>query len=73
VARAVVVEIVVELVCDRGELLEEVVDILFTARPTGFRDDLLEALCAGIEELDEDGDAIARDIGSLAELLDLGV
>ncbi len=66
---AVVVEIVVELVGDVGELLEEVVGILFAAGPAGMGEEVLDLLVARVEELDEDEDAIAWEVGGVAELL----
>jgi hypothetical protein len=68
---AVVVEIVVELVGDVGELLEEVVGILFAAGFAGVSVKVLDPLVAGVEELDEDDDAIAGEVGRFAELLNL--
>jgi hypothetical protein len=68
---AVVVQVVVELVGDVGELLEEVVGVLFAARFAWVGEEILDLLVAGVEELDEDEDAIAGIVGGVAELLDL--
>jgi hypothetical protein len=68
VVRSVVIEVVVELVGDVGELLEEVVGILFAAGPAGMSEEVLDLLVARVEELDEDEDAIAWEIGGVAEL-----
>ena len=68
---AVVVEVVVELVGDGGELFEEVVSVLFAAGFAGVGEEILDRLVAGVEELDEDHDAIVGDVGGVAELLDL--
>ena len=70
---AVVVEVVVELVGDGGELLEEVVGVLFAARFAGMGEEILDLLVARVEELDEDEDAIAGIVGRVAELLDLAL
>ncbi len=68
---AVVVEVVVELVGDGGELLEEVVGVLFAAGLAGVGEEVLDGFVAGVEELDEDEDAIVGEVGGVAELLDL--
>ena len=68
---AVVVEVVVELVGDGGELLEEVVGVLFAAGLARMGVEVLDGLVAGVEELDEDEDAIVGEVGGVAELLDL--
>jgi hypothetical protein len=71
VTGAVVVEVVVELVGDGGELLEEVVGVLFAAGFAGMGEEILNGLVARVEELDEDEDAIIGEVSGLAELLDL--
>ena len=68
---AVVVEVVVELVGDGGELFEEVVGVLFAAGFAGVGEEILDGLVAGVEELDEDEDAVGGEVGGVAELLDL--
>ena len=73
VTRTVVVKVVVELVGDGGELLEEVVEIVFAAGSAGLGDEFLDSFRAGVEEFDKGGDAVGGDVGGLAELLDLGV
>jgi hypothetical protein len=70
---AVVVEVVVELVGDGGELFEEVVGVLFAAGFAGMGEEVLNPLVARVEELDEDEDAIAGIVGGVAELLDLSL
>ncbi len=54
-----------------GELLEEVVSVLFAARLAGVSEEILNRLVAGVEELDEDEDTIVGKVGGLAKLLDL--
>ncbi len=71
VVGAVVVEIVVELVGDGGELLEQVVGVLLAAGLAWVGVEILDGFVAGVEELDEDEDAIVGEVGGLAELLDL--
>src|ERR1700742_4190966 len=71
VAGAVVVEVVVELVGDGGELLEEIVGVLFAAGFARMSEELLNCLGAGVEELDEEEDAVVGDVGRFAELFDL--
>ena len=71
VAGAVVVEVVVELVGDGGELLKEVVGVLLAARLAGVGEEVLDGLVAGVEEFDEDQDAVVGDVGGVTELLDL--
>ena len=73
VVGAVVVEVVVELVGDGGELLHQVVGVLFAARSAWMGVEIEDRLVAGVEELDEDHDAIIGDIGRLAELFDLSI
>lgn len=68
---AVVVEVVVELVGDGGELFEQVVCVLFAAGFARMGEEVLDRLVAGVEEFDEDENAIVRKVGGLAELLDL--
>ena len=71
VTGAVVVEVVVELVGDSGELLEEVVGILFAAGFAGMGEEILDGFIARIEEFDEEKDAIVGEVGRFAELFDL--
>jgi len=71
--RAVVVEVVVEFVGDGGELVEEVVGVLFAAGFAGVGEEVLNPLIARVEELDEDEDAIAGVVGGFAELLDFAL
>jgi hypothetical protein len=73
VVGAVVVEVVVEFVGDVGELLEEIVSVLFAAGFAGTGEEILNRLVAGVEELDEDKDAIAGVVGGVAQLLDLAL
>jgi hypothetical protein len=70
VAGAVVVEVVIELVGDGGELFEEVVSVLFAAGFAGVSVEILYLLVARVEELDEDEKAVVGEVGSFAELLD---
>ena len=72
-SRLVIVKIVVELVGDGGELFEEVVKILFAAGPAWLRKEVLDGVHASVEELDEDKDAVGRNVRGIAELLDLGL
>src|SRR6266481_5229380 len=67
----VVVEVIVELVGDVGELTEEIVGVLFAAGFAGVSEEILDPLVALVEELDEDEDAIVGDVSRVAELLDL--
>jgi len=71
VVGAVVVEVVVELVGYGGELFEEVVGVFFAARFARMGEEILDGFVAGVEELDEDEDAIVGDVGGVAKLLDL--
>jgi hypothetical protein len=71
VVGAVVVQIVVELVGDGGELVEKVVGVLFAAGFAGVGEEILNPLVARVEELDKDEDAVAGVVGGFAELLDL--
>jgi hypothetical protein len=73
VAGAVVVEIVVELVGDGGELLDEVVGVLLAAGAAGLGVEVVELLGAQVEELDEEQDAVGGDVPGFADLFDLGV
>ena len=59
VARAVVVEVVLELVGDGGELLEEIVRVLFAAGTARMGEEIVDGVGAVVEELDEDEDAVA--------------
>jgi hypothetical protein len=70
VVGAVVIQIVVELVGYGGELLEEVVSVLFAAGFAGVGEERLYVFVAVVEKLDEDKDAIIRDIGGGAKLFD---
>jgi hypothetical protein len=67
---AVVVKVVVELVGDCSELLEKVVSIFFATGLAGVSEEILDRLVSGVEELDEDEDAIVGEVGRFAELLD---
>jgi hypothetical protein len=71
VVGAVVVQVIVQLVGDVGELLEEVVGVLFASGFAGAGEEILNCLVAGVEKFDEDEDAIVGDVGGVAELLDL--
>ena len=71
VTLAVVVEVVLKLVGDGGELLEEVVGVLLTAGLARVREEVADGVGALVEELDVDEDAVAGDVGGVAELLDL--
>jgi hypothetical protein len=73
VARTVVVEVVVELVGDGGELLEEVVCVLFATGFARVGEEILDGFVAGIEEFDEEENAVAGIIGDLSELLDFAL
>jgi hypothetical protein len=73
VAGAIVVQIVVELVGDGGELLEEIVGVLLAAGLARAGEEILDGFVAGIEEFDEKEDAVAGIIGGFAELLDFAV
>jgi len=73
VVGAVVVKVVVELVGERGELLEEVMCVLFAAGTAGDGVEILDALGAGVEELDVEENAVGGDVGGFADLLDLGL
>ena len=70
---AVVVEVVVELVGDGGELLQQIVGILFATGAAWTGVHLLNAFDPGVQELDEDEDAVVGVVGGVAELLDLAV
>lgn len=70
---AVVLEIVIELIGDGGELLEEVVRVLFAPRAAGVGEEVLDGLVALVEKFDKDDDAVAGVIGGGSELVDLGV
>lgn len=69
---AVVIQVVVEFVCNGGELFEEVVGVLFAAGLSGVGVQGSDGVAAGVEEFDEDQDAVVGDIGGGAQLLDLG-
>jgi hypothetical protein len=71
VAWAVVVEVIVELVRDRGELVKKIVRVLFASRFAGMSVELLDRFITGVEEFDEDENAIVRNIGSFTKLLNL--
>jgi hypothetical protein len=71
VVRTVVVEVVVELVGDGGELFEQVVRVLFATGFARMGEEVLDCLVAGVEKLDEDENTIVGKVGGLAELLDL--
>jgi hypothetical protein len=71
VVGAVVVKVVVEFVGDVGELLEEVVGVLFAAGFAGVGEEILDGFVARIEEFDEEKDAIVGEVGRFAELFDL--
>ncbi len=73
VVGTVVVEVVVELVSDKGDLFEEIVSILLAPGAVGFGVHVLDGFDAGIHDLDEEHDAIVGIVGYVAELLDLGV
>jgi hypothetical protein len=73
VVRAVVAQVVVELVGDGGELLEEVVGVLFAARAAGVGEEILDGLVTLVEEFDKDHYAVVGDVGGGSELVDLGV
>jgi hypothetical protein len=73
VTGAVVVEIIVQLVGDAGELFEEVVGVLFAAGFARVSVKIKDRLVSGVEKLDEDRDAIVGDVGRLAELFDLAL
>jgi hypothetical protein len=68
---AVVVEVVVELVGDGGELFEQVVGVLFATGFARMGEEVQDCLVPGVEEFDEDENAIVGKVGGLAELLDL--
>jgi hypothetical protein len=72
-ARTVVVEVIVEFVGDGGELFEEVVRVLLA---TGFAragEEILDGFVTGVEELDEEKDAVTGIVGDLSELLDFAI
>jgi hypothetical protein len=71
VVRTVVVKVVVKLVCDGGELLEQIVGVLLAARFAWVGEEILNGLGTGVEEFDEDKDAIGGEVRRLAELLHL--
>jgi hypothetical protein len=73
VMNAVVLEIVIELIGDGGELLEEVVGVLFAPGAAGMGEEVLNGLIALVEKFDEDQDAVVGEIGGGSELVDLGV
>jgi len=70
VARAVVVQVVGELVGDGGELVEELAGILLAAGAAGFGVEVMEFLGAEVEEFDEEEDAVGGDVARVADLLD---
>ena len=72
-AGAVVVEVVVELVGDGGELLKEVVGVLLATGAAGMGVEVVDLLDAEVEEFDEEEDALVGVVAGLADLLDLGV
>ena len=71
VAGTVVVEVVIELVCEGSELLEEIVGVLLAAGTAGFRVEILQGLDADVDELDEDHDTVIGDVSGVAEFFDL--
>jgi hypothetical protein len=73
VARTVVVEVVVELVGDGGELFHEIVSVLFAAGFARAGEEILDGFVTGVEEFDEDENAVAGIVGDLAELLDFAL
>ncbi len=58
VAGAVVVEVVVELVGDESDLFEEVVGVLLAAGAAGLCVEVLDGFDAGVDEFDEEEDAL---------------
>jgi hypothetical protein len=73
VAGAVVVEVVVEFVGDGGELLEEIVGVLPSAGFARVGEEILDRFVAGVEEFDEEENAVGGIVGGFAELLDFAV
>ena len=73
VAGAVIVEVVFQFVGDGSELFEEVVGVLLAAGVMRIREEVMKGADALVEKLDEDEDAVARDVSGVAELFDLGV
>jgi hypothetical protein len=71
VTRAVVVEVVGELVADGGKLFDEVVGVLLAAGTAGLGVEVVDLLGAEVEELDEEDDAIVGDKAAGTDLLDL--
>jgi hypothetical protein len=71
--RAVVIEVVVEFVGDGGELLEEVMGILFAAGLARMCEEVLNGFVAGVEKLDEDENSVRGEVGGVAELFDLAL
>jgi len=68
---AVVVQVVVELVGDGGELLEEVVGVLFAARLRGWAKRSWILLLRASRSLMKTRMRFAGEVGGFAELLDL--
>jgi hypothetical protein len=73
VTGAIVVEVVVELVGDSCELLEKIVGVLLAAGFTRSGEEILNGFVAGVEELDEEENAVVGIVGDLSELLDFAV
>ena len=72
-AGAVVVEVVGELVGDRGELAEQLAGVLFAAGAARLGVEVLDLLEAEIVEFDEEEDAIAGEVARLADLVGFAV
>ena len=73
VASAVIVEVVLKLVRDGGELFKEIVRVLFAARTARFGEEVMDGDGAIIEETDEGQDTITGSVSRFAKLLDLGI
>ena len=73
VMRAIVVEVVSQLVGDGGELLEEIVGVLLPAGPAWMGEERLYVFVAIVQKFNEDHDAVVGDIGRRAKLFDFGV
>src|SRR6185312_6761970 len=73
VPRGIVVEVVLQLVGDGGELLKEIVSILFAAGTAWMREQVMDGPGTFVKEFNEDHDAVARNIRRVAKLLYLSV
>jgi hypothetical protein len=73
VAGTVVCQVVVEFIGDRGELLQQVVGVLFPAGATWLRIHILDALHARVQKFDEQQDGLGGYVAGLPHLLNFFV